>query len=350
MNYSIILAGGIGSRFWPLSTNTKPKQFLKFVSNKPLLVESIERASSLTNKKNIYIATNKIYKKQTEKYIKKFGIPYENFLFEKESKNNFAPISVLSNLIFSKDKDAVIAVFPSDHFIKDKNIFLKTLKKALIFAKKGNIITLGSVPKRPETGYGYIKINSKFKVKNSKLYKVERFIEKPDLKKAKGFLKDRRYYWNAGIFIFKAQTLLEEIKRIYPKVYEALSKITNKKDVDKFWPEFPSVSIDYAVMEKTDKLKLVPLNCGWSDLGSWQAIEEIKKKDKNANTFICKNIDLGSKNTLVWSECRLVATLGLRDLIIVDTKDALLVCSKDKAQEVKKIVEILKRRNIKQIE
>jgi len=341
MNYSIILAGGIGSRFWPLSTDKKPKQFLSLCSNRPLLVESIKRVSSLSPKDNIYIATNKIYKNLTCDYLKKLGIPKTNFLFEQEGKNTLAPISALSKIIFEKDKEAIIAVFPSDHFIKNKNKFLRVLKKALALAEKGNIVTLGIIPKRPETGFGYIKVKLKGKSKKGKVYNVEGFIEKPDLKTAKKFIKDRRYYWNGGIFIFKAQTLLEEIKRLQPKVYKIISKIKNKEELDRIWQGFPSISIDYAIMEKTDRLKLIPLDCGWSDLGSWQAIGEIRKKDKNGNIFICKNnIDLGSKNTFVWSE-RLVATLGLKDLIIVDTKDALLVCSKDKAQEVKKVVGIL---------
>ena len=342
MTYSIILAGGIGSRFWPLSTDKKPKQFLNLCSNRPLLVESIERVSSLTPKTNIYIATNKIYKNLTYDYLKKLGIPKSNFLFERKGKNTLAPISALTSIIFKKDKKAVIAVFPSDHFIKNKKEFLRVLKKAIESAKNGNIVTLGITPQRPETGFGYIKVRGR----GRSGYDVDKFIEKPDLKTAERFIKDKSYYWNGGIFVFKAQTLLNEIKRIQPKVYKILAKIKNKEDLDRIWREFPSTSIDYAIMEKANKLKLIPLDCGWSDLGSWQAIEEIRKKDKNGNIFICKNIDLGSKNTLVWSN-RLVATLGLKDLIIVDTKNTLLICSKDNAQKVKQVVEILKQKKVK---
>jgi mannose-1-phosphate guanylyltransferase len=350
LNYTIILAGGIGSRFWPLSTDAKPKQFLSLCSNQPLLVQSIKRVSSLTDKTNTYIATNKIYKTLALNCLKKLHIPKSNFLFEQDRKNTLAPIGVLANIIFTKDKKAVIAVFPSDHFIKNEREFLRVLKKAIESAKRGNIVTLGIIPPRPETGFGYIKIRSQrhnvttsqAKTQKTKIYKVERFIEKPDLKTAEKLVRNKKYYCNAGIFVFKAQTLLEEIKRIQPGVSKILSNIKDRKDLDRLWKKFPAVSIDYAIMEKSNKLKLIPLNCGWSDLGSWQAIEEIRGKDKNGNIFICKNVDLGSKDTLVWSDYRLVATLGLKGLIIVDTKDALLVCSKDKAQEVKKIVEILK--------
>lgn len=345
MNYAIILAGGIGSRFWPLSTDAKPKQFLSLCSNQPLLVQSIKRVSSLTDKTNTYIATNKIYKTLALNCLKKLHIPKSNFLFEQDRKNTLAPISVLANIIFAKDKKAVIAVFPSDHFIKNKREFLRVLKKAIELAKRGNIVTLGIIPQRPEIGFGYIKI----KGRGTAGFGVDKYIEKPDLKTAEKLVRNKKYYCNAGIFVFKAQTLLEEIKRIQPGVSKILSNIKDKKDLDRLWKKFPAVSIDYAIMEKSNKLKLIPLNCGWSDLGSWQAIEEIREKDKNGNIFICKNVDLESRDTLVWSDYRLVATLGLKGLIIVDTKDALLVCSKDKAQEVKKIVEILKSKK-KQIE
>lgn len=341
MTYSIILAGGIGSRFWPLSTDKKPKQFLSLCSNQSLMVESINRASLLTPRNNIYIATNKIHKNLAFDCLKKMRIPKTNFFFEKKGKNTLAPISALTRIIYGKDKEAVIAVFPSDHFMKNKNTFLGALKKAVSCAKDGSIVTLGIRPQRPETGFGYIKVKSKVKSKKKEAYEVDKFIEKPRLQTAKRLMKDKNYYWNAGIFIFKAAILLEEIKRFQPKVYKILAKVKNLSDLDKVWHEFSFVSIDYAIMERSDKLKLIPLDCGWSDLGSWRALEEIRPKDKNGNIIIGKNIDLGSKNTIVWSE-KLIVTLGLNGLIIVDTSEGLLVCSKDKAQEVKKAVELLK--------
>lgn len=347
MNHTIILAGGIGSRFWPLSTQIAPKQFLNLFSDNSLLSECLERINILIPRRNIYIATNKIYKEKIKYCVKKFGIPFENFLFEPQVKNTLAPIGLLSHWISNKDKEAIILVLPSDHFIKDKEKFLKTLKRAIIIAKQGYIVTLGIIPKRPETGYGYIKIKSKVKRQKSKVYEIDRFIEKPSLQKAKKFIKDRRYYWNGGIFIFKAKVLLDEIERFNFRSYKIMMKIKNKNDLNKFWDKFPSVSIDYAIMEKTKRLSLVTADCGWVDLGSWRAVEEIIKKDKNGNIFKGKHIDLGSKNTTVWSEKRPVVTLGLKNIVIVDAEQGLLVCEKNRAQDIKKIVQILKQKKLK---
>lgn len=354
MNYAIILAGGIGSRFWPLSTHAMPKQFLSLCSDKPILTESIERASALVGRDNIYIATNKIYKKQLSRCVGKLRIPKENLLFEPESRNTFAPISVLAQKIFSKDKDAVITVLPSDQFIKNRGEFLGTLKIAIKEAKNGNILTLGIVPERPETGFGYIKIKSKVNPSTTlgvdgESFGVEAFIEKPPTSLAKKFIKDKRYYWNAGIFVFQASILLKEIKHLQPMAYGLIAKIKDfDKGLNKIWSEFTATSIDYAIMEKTKKIKLLPLGCGWSDVGSWQAVTEISKKDKDGNIFKCdyNHIDLGSKNTLVWPGRRPVATLGLKNIIVVDTKDGLLVCSAERAQDVKKAVQALKRKKI----
>ena len=274
------------------------------------------------------------------------GISYKHILFEPESKNTLAPIGLLTRNIYYKDKGAIILTLPSDHYIKNESRFIKILTQAISVAKKGLIVTLGIIPNKPETGYGYIKINSK--IKDLKAFQVERFIEKPALAKAKRFMKDKSYFWNSGMFVFRADIMLEEIKKFSPHSYGIINKIKDNKSLNKLWKRSSSLSIDYAVMEKTDKMILIPADFGWIDLGSWQAIEEIAKKDKNGNIFKCRynNIDLGSRNTLVWSDCRFVATLGLNNVIIVDTKDALLVCAKEKAQEIKSVVKILKQRHL----
>ena len=336
MTYAIILAGGVGSRFWPLSTQLEPKQFLSFCSDKSLLEESISRIGNLVGRKNIYIATNKNYRAKVRDCIRKFRLPAKNFLFEPGTKNTLAPIGVLSHMIFNRDKDAVIIVLPSDHLIKKKVQFSEILKRSIGVAEAGYIVTLGVVPQRPETGYGYIKANSKWQMAG--VYKVERFIEKPNLKTAKKLIKDKRYYWNAGIFIFKAKTMLEEIKKLQPKVYKILMQIKDKEDLNRYWSRFPAVSIDYAIMEKTKKIALLPADCGWLDLGNWNSIEQIFKKDKNGNIFKGKHIDLGSRDITVYAKEKKVVTLGLNNLVIVDSKDGLLVCSKNKTQEIKQIV------------
>lgn len=346
-NYAIILAGGIGSRFWPLSTDSEPKQFLKVSSDKPMIEETLYRIKKLIKKENIYIAANKSHKKNVLSCSRPFNIPVKNLLFEPESRNTFAPIAFLSQRILSLDNNAAISVLPCDHVIKYPDKFIKLLSEAYEISKTGNIICFGIIPKRPETGYGYIKINEKCKLQNvkfrkqkTKIHKIDKFIEKPDLARAKKFIRDKRFFWNSGIFIFRAGTMLKEINRLLPGTYKQLM---SNEPINSLWEKLPAVSIDYAVMEKTKRIVLMPADYGWIDLGSWQAIEEVFKKDKNDNIFQGKNIvNLNTKNTIIWGDKRFIAAVGIKDLIIVDTNDALLVCSKDKTQDVKKIVYKLK--------
>jgi mannose-1-phosphate guanylyltransferase/mannose-6-phosphate isomerase len=365
MNYAIILAGGIGSRFWPLSRQSQPKQFLNLYSCQPLVEETIQRVLPLIKKENIYIATNRIYNQKIKKCIQKFNIPFRNLFFEPEMKNTFAPIAVLSRIIYNADKNAVIGVFPSDHYIKDSKKFIKLVSQEIGLAKNGYIVTLGIVPRCPETGYGYIKISSKLnpsitlgvdgersrtiKAQSSKVYRVGKFIEKPSKSKAEKFARDKRYFWNGGIFVFRADVLLEEIRRFIPGAYKTIMKMQDRRSVNRLWNKLPFISVDYAVMERTRKMVLLPADYRWTDLGGWQSTEGIFKKDKAGNIFRGNHIDMGSENTTVWTDKRLVATLGLDNIIIVDTKDALLVCSKDKAQDIKKIVKILKQKKFKSL-
>lgn len=336
MNYAIILAGGIGSRFWPLSKDTEPKQFLQIFTKKTLLEETIFRIKPLFKKENIYIATHKDYCQRIKKICKQ--IKLKNFFFEPKAKNTLAPIVFLTYQIYQLDKEAIIAVFPSDHIIKNPWRFRIILKKAIQIAEKGYIITLGIKPKRPETGYGYIKVDFQ---DNLKVFKVDRFIEKPSLLRVKRFIKDKRYYWNSGIFIFKAEAMLKETKKYQPKLYRLISGIKNKNDLNRFWQRLPALSIDYGIMEKTKKAMLIPTDFGWLDLGSWQAIEELFKKDRSGNILKGNCLDIGSKNISVWADKRLVATIGLNNLVVVDTDEAVLICAKDKVQQVKRIVQKL---------
>ncbi|MBU0709695.1 MAG: mannose-1-phosphate guanylyltransferase [Candidatus Omnitrophica bacterium] len=335
MRHLIILAGGKGSRFWPLSQKDKPKQFLNIYSRRSLIEETISRLAGLVDQDNIYIATNKAHKKNiNEKLSKKHT---RNILFEPQAKNTLAPIGLLSKKILQKDKEAVIMVCPCDHYIKDRRSFLKVMRQAMKVAEKGYLVTLGIIPGRPETGYGYIKARRK----EREFYSIDKFIEKPDIKKAREFLKSKKYYWNSGIFIFRADALLAEFKRLNPSNYRLISKIKDESTLYRFWSKLDSLSLDYAIMEKTKNIALIPLSCGWVDLGSWMAIGEIMKKDKNGNVFKGKHLDLKSKNITVWSENKLVVTIGLKDLIVVDAKDAVLICDKSRTQQVREIADRL---------
>jgi mannose-1-phosphate guanylyltransferase/mannose-6-phosphate isomerase len=345
MNYAIILAGGIGSRFWPLSTELEPKQFLEFCSKTPMLTQTLERARRCIPNKNIYLAANKLHRVKITRCLKALSVSANNIFFEPTAKNTFAPIAFLSARIYSRDKEAVIVVLPCDHFIKDKEKFSRLIKKGLEVARQDYIVTLGVRPTRPETGYGYIWAAGKIN-KSAGGLRVQAFIEKPNIQKARQFLRQKRYFWNSGIFIFKAAVLLQEIEKFMPAAFRRIMKLTKAPAaaITKYWHGLPSLSIDYAIMEKTRKMVLLPADFGWVDVGSWQAVEEVIGQDRKNNIFKGSCIDLESRNLLVWGHDRLVATVGLDNLVIVDTPDALLVCAKNRTQDVKRLVQKLQYR------
>ena len=346
MNYAIILAGGSGTRFWPLSRRHLPKQFISIHSDRPMLEDTVRRIGGLIQRQNTYISTNRLYRRNLTHSLKSLKIPGKNIFFEPESKNTFPAIGVLSRIIYERDKNAVVVVLPSDHYVKKPGMFLKALRKAIAAAQNNYIITIGIKPDKPETGYGYIKRGHKLSGEGLGAYRVEKFTEKPDLKTAQKYLKNKKYFWNGGIFIFKAGALLGEIARLYPQQFNLINKVTNQAVMDRAWGKINPISIDYAIMEKTGRLAVIPADFGWEDLGSWLTVENLVKKDKQGNIFRGNYIDIGSKNTSVWAGRRLLATLGLDNIIIVDTPDATLVCSKDKTQELRKVVKILKEKKL----
>jgi len=342
MKYAVILSGGVGSRFWPLSRQKEPKQFLRILSRKSLIEETIDRIRPLIKSSNIHIAASSMHTEKMKGFLKKSGISPGNAVFEPESKNTLAPIACLSEKIVRTDPEAVIIVLPCDHYVKEKKKFLELIKKGVRIAQQGYIVTLGVPPTRPETGYGYIKIKSRHR----DFCTVARFTEKPDLRKARAFLKDKRYYWNAGIFIFRADVMFGEISRYAKSAYRIMTEIHGRSSRLKLWRKFPSISIDYAVMEQSTKIALLPAECGWTDLGSWQSLVEVMEKDKSGNIFNGRCVDMASSNTFVWSKERLVSTLGLDNIFIIDTKDALLVFKAERSQEIKQMVELLKQKKL----
>lgn len=342
--YAVILAGGVGSRFWPLSRELEPKQFLNVVGKRSLLQETLWRIGAKISRENIYLVTNSLYIYDIQKQTAKFNIPKENILLEPEGKNTAPAIGWVASKILLRDKNAIMLVLPSDHMILKPKAFLSVVDKACVLAKNEFLVTLGIVPTHPDTGYGYIKA-SKRKVSGSSVFSVEKFIEKPSLKNAKEFLKSRGYFWNSGIFIWKANMILGEIKRYLPQLFEKLERIKKSEKFSKVWDSIEPVSIDYGVLEKSKRLITLPANMGWTDLGSWDALAQVLKKDKDGNIFKSDSLDIGSRNIFVWGKNRLIATIGLEDIILIDTPDALLACRRELSQKVKDIVEILKRQN-----
>lgn len=343
MIYAIILAGGMGERFWPVSRENKPKQFHNIDAQSTMFQNTIGRVNRLIPAERIYVATNRKHRAIITGQLRKSNIPKQNLLFEPSPKNTLAPIGFISNHILKRDPQAIIVVLPSDHIIDKEDRFINVLKAATALAQKDFIITLGVRPTRPETGYGYIKLGPKIP-KMPLIYRVEKFTEKPDIKKARVFLKSRNYLWNCGIFIFKAKTMMDEINRYAPGLWKKINKVRNLEYSAKIWNSLPSLSIDYGVMEHTKNAAVIVVNHGWTDIGNWLSFAELFKKDKSGNVLEGNVLDIGSRNIIVLSDEKLVATLGLKDIIVVNAGNATLVCGKNSAQDVKKIVSLLKKR------
>ena len=345
MTYAVILAVGVGSRFWPFSRELEPKQFMKIIGENSLLQTTIERLNGVVERKNIYVVTNNIYFYEVKAQVAKFGIPDKNIILEPQGKNTAPAIGLCAKLISRIDKEAILLVLPSDHYIKNLENFKRTLKKAIACAKNNLLVTIGIKPTIPSTGYGYIKVVGK---KNGYLV-VEKFLEKPDLNKAKRYFKDKLFYWNSGIFIWKASIFLDEVNEYLPKLYANLQMINSVNDISKVWPKIGAISVDYGIMEHSKRIALIPSNFFWTDLGSWDALTEIFPKDKKGNISSVNVLNHNSQGVCVFNRGnRLISTIGLKDIVIADTADALLVCDRSKTQDVKVLVEKLKLLNRKE--
>ncbi|MDD5097712.1 MAG: mannose-1-phosphate guanylyltransferase/mannose-6-phosphate isomerase [Candidatus Omnitrophica bacterium] len=339
MNYAVILAGGVGSRFWPFSRELEPKQFMKIIGEASLLQATIQRLKGVVEPKRVYIITNNIYFYEVKAQISKFGIPDANIILEPQGKNTAPAVGLCAKLISRLDQDAVLLVLPSDHYIKNIENFKKTIKKAIACARKNFLVTIGIKPSAPSTGYGYIKVDGK---KNEHIA-VEKFLEKPDLKNAKKYFKDKKFFWNSGMFIWKASVFLEETKKYLPKLYANLQRINSVNDIPKIWPKIEPISVDYGIMERSRRIALIPADFYWTDLGSWDALAEIFPKDKKGNIANNDILNVDSQGVCVFSRGnRLVSTIGVNNMVIADTPDALLVCDRNRTQDVKQLVERLK--------
>lgn len=338
--HGIILAGGSGSRLWPLSRELYPKQLLKISSDKSLLERTYERLMGIMDIDNIIAVTNtKHYsdvKMQLSEYSKDAIV-----LSEPSAKNTAPAISIAVKYLLDFDSDDIILVVPSDHLINNSELFRKTVDEAQKLAKEGYIVTIGVKPTNAGTGFGYIKKGQK--MENG--YKVDCFKEKPDLKTAQEYLENGDYYWNSGIFVFSASTFMETLKEYAPEIYEVTQKFNFKvqDDIDYMtFDKYPSISIDYAIMEHAKNIAMVEMQCDWNDLGSWDAVYDINKKDENGNVKIGNIIEKDCQNSMLYSSGRMLAGVGLKDVIIVETPDAILACDKNDTQGVKQVFEKLK--------
>lgn len=367
--YAVILAGGSGTRFWPLSRETMPKQLLKIGGENTLICETVGRILSLVRGEDIFIVTNgslldSINYQLSSKYNRSW---VENCILEPEARNTAPALGLAALHLERMDPEAVMAVLAADHIIRKTEDFLNLLRRAERVAKADYLVTLGIKPHRPETGYGYIKVgercDSSWPIADSSshdgsvlmadggVYRVEAFVEKPNIETANEYIKNGSYYWNSGMFVWKVKNLLSEIKKYEPALYEGLAEIrknigTPNEDevIRRVFQKLKSISIDYAVMEKTDRAVVIPADVDWSDVGSWTALDDITNKDASGNIISGNVIDIGSRDSIIYAEKRLVATIGLTNVVVVDTPDATLVSTKERAQDVKKVVEELKKR------
>ena len=350
MNYAVILAGGVGSRFWPFSRELEPKQFMKVIGEDSLLQATIQRLKGVVEPAHIYIVTNNIYFYEVKAQVAEFGIPDQNIILEPQGKNTAPAIGLCARLISRIDKDALLLILPSDHYIKKAGNFKKTIKNAVACAKRDLLVTIGIKPAAASTGYGYIKVSTKAKAAESvEYFAVEKFLEKPGLNKARKYFKDEHFYWNSGIFIWKAQIFLDEVRKYLPKLHASLKLVNSVNDIPRIWPRIEAISVDYGIMEHSKRIALIPADFYWTDLGSWEALAEIFPKDKKGNIANNNTLTLDSRGVCVFARGnRLVSTIGIKDTVIADTPDALLVCDRNKTQDVKRLVEKLKSLNRKE--
>ena len=351
----IILAGGTGSRLWPLSRKSFPKQFLSLLEkdNNTLLQTTYKRIENLDNLSRPIIICNEEHRFIVGDQMRKIKIDPLSIILEPTGRNTAPAIAIaaLKTIEYFKEEDSVpiLLILSSDHHIKDINKFQNSLKQSIEESKKGNLIIFGVVPTYPATGYGYIESQDSKNNQDIIARKVESFVEKPDSKTAKSLFKNNDYLWNSGMFVFKAEDIVNEINYFTPEIIENCQKSLNNslKDLDflrldkKSFEKCPNISIDIAVFEKTKKAFVLPLDCGWDDIGSWESLWNLLKKDENNNSLKGKIIAHKTKGSIINSEERLVVSLGLENIVIIDTQDALLVANKDKTQDVKKIVEYL---------
>ena len=363
--FAVILAGGSGARFWPLSRETLPKQMLQIVGEDTLLRQTIKRIQDFVPSGNIWIVTTLDKASDIRFHLDPLGpLAKEVRVLAEPLGRNTAPAIGLAAACLSRlSPESVMIVMPSDHAIPTRDRFLDDVKLAVRGAMEGHLVTFGIRPDRPETGYGYIKaknlsgLNRPNDAATQGLLDVERFLEKPDLRTAKAFLSEGGYFWNSGIFVWKTSVILSEIEKHLPGLYKILKEIESSLPVDELphsrvdsmtqrlndlYSTLDSVSIDHGVMERSSNVRMVPASFQWSDLGSWAALDEVVERDGAGNILRGNVIDVDSRNSIVFSDKRLVATIGLREMAVVDTPDATLVIPKERAQEVRKIVDILK--------
>jgi mannose-1-phosphate guanylyltransferase/mannose-6-phosphate isomerase len=347
----IILSGGSGTRLWPVSRELNPKQFLDFFGKHSLFQQAALRCKNKSDFNDPIIICNNEHRFTVASELQKIHVEAKSIILEPVGRNTAPAIAVAAlEVIAENPKDDLILVMPSDHIIQNEKAFLAAVKKAAKAAKEEHLITFGIIPTKAETGYGYIKKSKKLEDFED-VFAVEEFVEKPNEETAGRFVRSEKYLWNSGIFLFRASIYLEALQKfsgaIFVNAISSHNKAVQDLDFVRLYAEdfekCPNISIDYAVMEKAEKVAVVPLDADWSDVGSWQAIADLEEKDENQNSLLGEVFAMETKNCYINSRDKLIATIGIENLIIISLKDAVLIVDRNKTQDVKKMFELLKK-------
>lgn len=345
--YGLIMAGGGGTRFWPLSRKRVPKQLLNLDGKEIMLNETIDRLARIVPTEDIFVVTNQEQAELT-KQVTEGRLLENHILSEPSARNTAACIGYGAIEIIKKYGDGIMCILASDHYIKDEDTFTTVLEKAIATVEETDgLVTIGIKPTFPSTGYGYIKNEA---IDGKEYRMVQEFVEKPDLERAKAYIASGNYAWNSGMFVWKASTILKYFETLLPDIYEKLMLIkeamctSSEKDVlQAIYDTIPKISIDYGIMERADSVYMLEGDFGWNDIGSFDALTALYASDENGNVLRADSVLVNSKNNIILGENKVIACVGATNLIIVDTEDALLVCNKENAQDVKEVVAILER-------
>jgi mannose-1-phosphate guanylyltransferase len=352
--YAVIMAGGVGSRFWPRSREKSPKQLLEIVGERTMIQNTVKRVCSLVDEQNVFVVTNKVQRAAVIKQLP--NVPAENILVEPIGRNTAPCIGLAALFVHRLAPDGVMIVLPADHVIKDESEFLRVLEAGIRVAKEStSLVTIGIKPTRPETGYGYIQVHDEETDPGvaAGVFRVKTFAEKPNAQIAEQFVKSGDFLWNSGMFLWRADVILAEIQHSLPDLYAQLKFIEPsigtplfESNLEQAYGIIRSVSIDYGVMEKAKDVRVLKGDFGWNDVGSWDEVFRIAAKDEKGNHIAGKAISINSTDSYIHSSGRLIATVGVKDLIIIDTNDALLICRRGESQDVKEVVDYLRRKQM----